>query len=169
MVECAKKRGTHRKKRKRAPLVGMMIHQNGSTHEWVLEQKWDLIVTMDDATSEHYLIFFVEEEGTMSSFQGVQEAIEKRGLFASFYSDRGSHYWHIPEAGGKVDKHNLTQFGRAMKRLEIKMIAAYSPEARGRELRDVSHTPNRQRKQKRLRYLSPAEFTQQYYANLLAA
>ena len=82
----------HRKKRERVPLAGMMIHQDGGTHEWVLGQKWDLIVTMDDATSEQYSMFFVEEEGTASSFQGVQEVIEAHGLFASFYLDRGSHY-----------------------------------------------------------------------------
>lgn len=135
LVERTKKRGTHRKRRERVPLVGMMIRRHGSTHEWVLGQKCDLIVTMDDATSEHYSMFFVEEEGTMSSFQGAQEVIEKHGLFASFYSDRGSHYWYTPEAGGKVDKNNLTQFGQALKRLGIEMIAAYSPEARGRSER----------------------------------
>ena len=117
------------------PLAGMMIHQDGGTHEWVLGQKWDLIVTMDDATSEQYSMFFVEEEGTASSFQGVQEVIETRGLFASFYSDRGSHYWYTPNAGGRVDKNHLTQFGQAMKWLGIEMIAAYSPEARGRSER----------------------------------
>lgn len=135
LIERTKKRGTHRKKRERAPLVGMMIHQDGSTHEWIPGHRWDLIVTMDDATSEHYSMFFVEEEGAMSSFQGVQEVIEKHGLFASFYSDRGSHYWHTPQAGGKVDKHNPTQFGRALRQLGIEMIAAYSPEARGRSER----------------------------------
>lgn len=135
LVERAKKRGAHRKRRERAPWPGMMIHQDGSTHEWVTGRKWDLIATMDDATSEQYSMFFVEEEGTASSLMGVQEVIEKRGLFASFYSDRGSHYWHTPEAGGKVDKKNLTQFGEAMKRLGIEMIAAYSPEARGRSER----------------------------------
>jgi hypothetical protein len=129
------KRGSHRKRRERSALPGMMIHQDGSTHEWVAGQMWDLIVTMDDATNEHYSMFFVEEEGTASSFRGVNEVIEARGLFSSFYSDRGSHYWHTPEAGGKVDKANLTQFGRAMQRLGIEMIAAYSPEARGRSER----------------------------------
>lgn len=129
------KRGPHRKKRERSPLPGMMLHQDASTHEWVPGQHWDLVVTMDDATNEHYSIFFVEEEGTCSSFRGVREVIEARGLFSSFYSDRGSHYWITPEAGGKVDKINLTQFGRAMKRLGIHMIAAYSPEARGRSER----------------------------------
>jgi hypothetical protein len=135
LIERASLRGAHRKRRERAPWPGMMIHQDGSTHEWVAGQKWDLIATLDDATSEHYSLFFVEEEGTASSFRGVQDVIERRGLFASFYSDRGSHYWHTPMAGGKVDKKNLTQFGQAMKRLGIEMIAAYSPEARGRSER----------------------------------
>ena len=129
------KRGAHRKRRERSALSGMMIHQDGSNHEWVVGQKWDLIVTMDDATSWHYSMFFVDEEGTASSFRGVQEVIEAQGLFSSFYSDRGSHYWTTPEADGKVDKENLTQFGRAMKQLGIEMIAAYSPEARGRSER----------------------------------
>jgi len=130
-----KRKGTHRKRRDRAPMAGMMIHQDGSRHEWVPGQMWDLIVTMDDANSEQYSMFFVPEEGTQSSFQGVREVIEKKGLFCSFSSDRGSHYWHTPEAGGKVDKKNPTQFGRAIKHLGIEMIAAYSPEARGRSER----------------------------------
>ena len=134
-VPKGKKRGAHRKKRERSPMPGMMVHQDGSTHEWVVGQKWDLIVTMDDANNEHYSMFFVEEEGTVSSFAGVKEVILSHGLFCSFYSDRGSHYWHTPEAGGKVDKKNLTQFGRAMHQLGIEMIPAYSPEARGRSER----------------------------------
>lgn len=135
LVPKSKKRGAHRKRRERSPLPGMMIHQDGSTHEWVAGKRWDLIVTMDDATGEHYSMFFCEEEGTASSFLGVREVIEAHGLFSSFYSDRGSHYWNTPEAGGKVDKENLTQFGRAMKHLGIEMIPAYSPEARGRSER----------------------------------
>ena len=135
LVSKAAKRGTHRKRRERSALPGMMIHQDGSTHEWVPGKKWDLIVTLDDATSEHYSMFFAEEEGTASSFRGVRDVIASHGLFSAFYSDRGSHYWHTPAAGGKVDKNNLTQFGHAMKRLGIEMIAAYSPEARGRSER----------------------------------
>ena len=135
LVAKAPQRGAHRKRRERAPWAGMRVHQDGSTHEWVAGQRWDLIVTMDDATSEHYSMFFVAEEGTQSSFRGVREVIEARGLFSSFYSDRGSHYWHTPEAGGKVDKHNPTQFGRALAHLGIEMIAAYSPQARGRSER----------------------------------
>jgi len=135
LVPKARRKGVHRKRREASALPGMMIHQDGSTHEWVPGQKWDLIVTMDDATNEHYSMFFCAQEGTASSFKGVKQTIDRRGLFCSFYSDRGSHYWHTPEAGGKVDKANLTQFGRAMAHLGITMIAAYSPEARGRSER----------------------------------
>ena len=138
LVVRAKRRGAHRKRRDRSPWPGLMIHQDGSTHEWVAGQRWDLIVTMDDATNEHYSMFFVEQEGTASSLRGVREVIEARGLFSSFYSDRGSHYWHTPAAGGKVDRGNPTQFGHALGRLGIQMIAAYSPQARGRSERMFS-------------------------------
>jgi transposase len=134
-IKKQKKRGTHRKKRLRKPIPGMMLHQDGSKHEWVPRVKWDLIVTMDDATNEIYSAFFIEEEGTWSSFQGVREVIESKGLFCSLYTDRGSHYWNTPEAKGKVDKINLTHFGVAMKILGITMIPAYLPEARGRSER----------------------------------
>jgi len=135
LVIKSSKRGVHRTRRERAHLPGMMLHQDGSSHEWVPGKKWDLIVTMDDANNEHYSMFFVEEEGTTSSFQGVGEVIVHRGLFSSLYTDRGSHYWFTPKEGGKVSKTQLTQFGRAMKHLGIQMIAAYSPEARGRSER----------------------------------
>lgn len=129
------KRGVHRKRRERAHIPGMMLHQDGSRHEWVDGKKWDLIVTMDDATNEHYSMFFVDEEGTASSFHGVRDVIVQKGLFSSLYTDRGSHYWYTPKEGGKVSKTQLTQFGRAMKHLGIQMIPAYSPEARGRSER----------------------------------
>ena len=135
LVAKEQKRGAHRKRRPPSPMPGMMLHQDGSGHEWVAGKKWDLIVTMDDATNEHYAMFFVAEEGTASSFRGVKEVIMSHGLFSSLYTDRASHYWHTPEAGGKVDKVHLTQFGRAMGQLGIQMIAAYSPEARGRSER----------------------------------
>ena len=135
MVSKVTKRGVHRKRRERAPLAGMMLHQDGSRHGWVPGKMWDLIVTMDDATNEHYAMFFVEEEGTASSLRGVRDVIVQKGLFSSLYTDRGSHYWLTPEEGGKVSKTQLTQFGRAMKQLGIQMIAAYSPQARGRSER----------------------------------
>jgi len=142
-IQPASRRGAHRRKRERRPMVGMMLHQDGSSHEWVPDQWWDLIVTMDDANSEIYSAFFVPEEGTMSSFIGIRDVIDTHGLFCSLYTDRGSHYWHTPEAGGKVDKDNLTQVGRAMQQLGIEMIPAYSPEARGRSERMFGTLQNR--------------------------
>ena len=121
------RKGSHRKRRDPSPLTGMIVHQDGSAHEWVPGKKWDLIVTMDDATNEHYSMFFVQEEGTTSSFQGVRDVILQKGLFSSIYTDRGSHYWYTPKAGGAVSKGQLTQFGRAMKHMAIEMIPAYSP------------------------------------------
>ena len=111
----------------------MMLHQDGSKHAWLAGQPaLDLIITMDDATSELYSAFLVDEEGTLSSFRGLVEVIERHGLFMELYTDRGSHYFFTPEAGGKVSKTQLTQVGRALKQLGIGHIPAYSPEARGR-------------------------------------
>ena len=135
LVVRSKLRGKHRKKRERKPLPGMMMHQDASTHEWVPGQMWDLVVTMDDATSEHTSMFFCAQEGTDSSFHGIGQTIARKGLFCSLYTDRGSHYFHTPEAGGKVDKSKPTQVGRGLKQLGIEHIAAYSPEARGRSER----------------------------------
>ena len=134
-MRAAPRRGAHRRKRPRRALPGMMLHQDGSHHAWVPGRRWDLIVTMDDATSEIYSAFFVDEEGTMSSFRALSEVIRAKGLFCSLYADRASHYWHTPEAGGTVDKDKPTQVGRALQQLDIELIAAYSPEARGRSER----------------------------------
>jgi hypothetical protein len=130
-----RRRGPHRQKRERQPLPGMMLHQDGSRHSWVKDAQWDLIVTMDDATSEIYSAFFVAEEGTMSSFQALLEVIEGRGLFGSLYADRGSHYWYTKEAGQGVDYKTATQVRRALDALGITLIPARSPEARGRSER----------------------------------
>jgi len=137
LVRPAPKRGAHRKRRPRKPLPGLMLHQDGSRHLWLpaLGRQVDLIVTMDDATSEIYSAFLIEEEGTWSSFRGVHEVISRHGLFCSFYTDRGSHYFHTPVAGAPVSKTVLTEFGRALQQLDIRHIGAYSPEARGRSER----------------------------------
>jgi len=166
LVQKGLKKGPHRKKRERSPYPGMMIHQDGSTHEWVPDKKWDLIVTMDDATNEHYSMFFVDEEGTASSFRGVREIIETRGLFSTFYSDRGSHYWYTPKAGGKVDKIRLTQFGRALTHLGIEMIPAYSPEARGRSERMFSTHQDRLVKELALADITDMEKANQYIKDI---
>jgi transposase len=137
LVQSAVSRSAHRKRRARRPMPGMMVHQDGSKHLWLpaLDHQIDLIVTMDDATSEVYSGFFVEEEGTASSLRGLHEVIARHGLFCTFYTDRGGHYFYTPKAGGKVDKDTPTQVGRALAQLGIRHIPAYSPEARGRSER----------------------------------
>lgn len=134
LVKPAARRGAHRKKRPRRPLPGMLLFQDGSRYAWLAgsDRQLDLVVTMDDATSELYSAILVEEEGTASSFLGLAETIAAQGLFCAFYTDRGSHYFFTSEAGGKVDKTKLTQVGRALAQLGIEHIASYSPEARGR-------------------------------------
>jgi transposase len=136
LVERAKRRGAHRRKRERKPCEGMMLHQDGSRAAWLSGQpELDLIVTMDDATSTIYSAFLVEEEGTTSTFRALREVFGAKGLPVSLYSDRGSHYFHTPKAGEPVDRERLTQVGRALKQLGIEHIPAYSPEARGRSER----------------------------------
>jgi len=117
-VKPAKKRGAHRRKRPRKALPGVMLHQDGSRHHWVPEVEWDLIVTMDGATSGIYsAFFFVEQEGTTSRFQALLELINGHGLFGSFYADRGSHYWMTKGVGAGIDKRNPTQVKRAFDQL----------------------------------------------------
>jgi len=136
LVERSHKRGPHRRKRERKPCVGMMLHQDGSRAHWLVgAPPLDLIVTMDDATSEIYSAILVEEEGTDSTFLGLLETFSAHGLPCSLYTDRGSHYFHTPQADGPVDRSRPTQVGRALEQLGVEHIAAYSPQARGRSER----------------------------------
>jgi hypothetical protein len=134
LVPKAKRRGAHRKKRVRRPWPGMLLFQDASTHRWIgaLGHDLDLVVTMDDATGAIYSAFLVEEEGTMSSFLGLQETIAAQGLFGSLYTDRGGHYFFTRKGESKVDKKELTQVGRALSQLGITHIPSYSPQGRGR-------------------------------------
>jgi transposase len=136
LLERARRRGAHRRKRPRRPLPGMLLHQDGSRHAWLGGQpEMDLIVTLDDATGAIYSAFLVEEEGTASTFRALMEVFGAHGLPLGLYTDRGSHYFHTPDAGAKVDRTRLTQVGRALDHLGVEHIAAYSPQARGRSER----------------------------------
>jgi len=137
LVKPAPRRSAHRKRRPRRPMIGMMLHQDASRFAWLPGdlRQYDLVVTLDDATSAIYSAFLVEEEGTASSFRGLAEVIARHGLFCELYTDRGSHYFHTPKAGEPVSKTVQTQVGRALAQLGIRHIAAYSPEARGRSER----------------------------------
>jgi transposase len=159
LVPVAKHRSAHRKKRPRRPMVGMMLHQDASTHVWLTGGliKHDLVITMDDATSEICSMFLVDQEGTASSLRGLAEVVSKHGLFCSLYTDRGSHYFLTPEAGGRVSKTVLTQVGRALKQLGIEHIAAYSPQARGRSERVFLTLQDRLPKELKLAGISTVE------------
>jgi transposase len=159
LVQAAAKRSAHRKKRPRRPMVGMLLHQDASTHVWLSSGiiKHDLVVTMDDATSAIYSMFLVDQEGTASSLRGVREVVAQHGLFCSLYTDRGSHYFLTPQASGRVSKTALTQVGRALKQLGIEHIAAYSPQARGRSERAFSTLQDRLPKELKLAGISTLE------------
>jgi transposase len=136
LVARGRRRRKHRRRRERRPLPGMLLHIDGSKHQWFGDERWyDLIVILDDATSEIYYAQLVEEESTRTVMAGLKAVIENKGLFCALYSDRGSHFFVTPKAGEKVDKHRVTQVGRALKELGVQMIPAYSPQARGRSER----------------------------------
>jgi transposase len=158
LVSKQKRRGVHRRRRPRRPLPGMLLHMDGSTHAWFQDERWyDLIVILDDATSEIYYAQLVEEEGTRTVMAGLREVIEKRGAFCALYSDRGTHFFVNPKAGEPVDKARLTQVGRALRELGIQMIPAYSPQARGRMERSYRTWQGRLPQELRIRGLKTKE------------
>jgi transposase len=163
LVAKGRKRGVHRKRRPRRPLPGMLLHIDGSRHRWFQDERWyDLIVVLDDATSEIYYAQLVEEESTRTVMAALREVIERQGLFCALYSDRGSHFWLTPKVGGKVDPHRLTQVGRALRDLGIQMIPAYSPQARGRSERNFSTWQGRLPQELRLYRITTVEAANQF-------
>jgi transposase len=158
LVARRKKRGPHRRRRPRRPFPGMLLHIDGSKHRWFSDDRYyDLLVILDDATSEIYYAQLVEEESTRTVMTGLREVIETKGLFCALYSDRGSHFFVTRKAGEKVDPYRLTQVGRAMKELSIQMIPAYSPQARGRSERSFGTWQNRLPQELRLAGLRTLE------------
>src|SRR5271156_515641 len=158
LVAKRRKRGPHRRRRPRRPMPGMLLHMDGSKHQWLNDDRWhDLIVILDDATSEIYYAQLVEEESTRTVMAGLRGVIENRGLFCALYSDRGSHFFVTVKEGERVDKHRLTQVGRAMKELGVQMIAAYSPQARGRSERSFGTWQGRLPQELRLAGISTVE------------
>jgi transposase len=158
LVKRGRKRGVHRQRRERRPLPGMLLHIDGSRHRWFGDERWyDLLVILDDATSAIYYAQLVEEESTATVMAGLREVIERKGLFCALYSDRGSHFWLTPKAGGKVDPHRLTQVGRALRELGVQMIPAYSPQARGRSERSFGTWQGRLPQELRLHGITTVE------------
>jgi transposase len=158
LIALGRKRGVHRQRRPRRPLPGMLLHIDGSRHRWLGDERWhDLIVVLDDATSEIYYAQLVEEESTPTVMTALREVIERQGLFCALYSDRGSHFWLTPKAGEAVDHERVTQVGRALRELGVRMIPAYSPQARGRSERNFGTWQGRLPQELRLRGIGTVE------------
>jgi len=152
------RRGVHRRRRPRRPLPGMLLHLDGSSHRWLGEgRRYDLLVVLDDASSEIYYAQLVEEESTRTVLAALREVVEKKGVFCALYSDRASHFFETPKAGAKIDPHRLTQVGRALHELGIRMIPAYSPQARGRSERNFGTWQGRLPQELRLRGITTVE------------
>lgn len=168
LVKARRKRGKHRKRRPRRPLPGMLLHIDASQHRWFCDDRWyDLLVIMDDATSEIYYAQLVEEESTRTVMTALREVIEQKGLFCALYSDRASHFFVTPKAGEPVDHRRLTQVGRALQELNIQLIPAYSPQARGRSERGFGTWQGRLPQELRLRAITTPtaanQFLRQHY------
>lgn len=158
LVQKRRKRAPHRRRRERRPLPGMLLHIDGSKHRWLNDDRWyDLIVILDDATSEIYYAQLVEEESTRTVMAALRQVIETKGIFCALYSDRGSHFFVTPKGEQRVDKQRPTQVGRAMKELGIQMIAAYSPQARGRSERSFGTWQGRLPQELRLAGITTVE------------
>jgi len=158
LVQKRRKRAPHRRRRERRPLPGMLLHIDGSKHRWLNDDRWyDLIVILDDATSEIYYAQLVEEESTRTVMAALRQVIETKGIFCALYSDRGSHFFVTPKGEQRVDKQRVTQVGRAMKELGIQMIAAYSPQARGRSERSFGTWQGRLPQELRLAGITTVE------------
>ncbi|MCA1568138.1 MAG: ISNCY family transposase [Acidobacteria bacterium] len=163
LVSRQPRRGAHRKRRARRPLPGMMLHIDASQHQWFGDERWyDLIVILDDATSEIYYAQLVEQESTRTVLRALRQVVEEQGLCCSLYSDRASHFFLTPKAGEPVDRQALTQVGRALRELGIQLIPAYSPQARGRSERSFRTWQGRLPQELRLRGISTMEAANTY-------
>ncbi len=136
LAEKSPGRGKYRRRRERRPVRGMMLHLDGSTHEWLAgEPMQDLIVVQDDADSRIHYAQFVPQEGTLSTLAALKHVLHHAGRFCELYTDRGSHFCHTPSAGQAATTAHQGHVSRALKALGIRQILAYSPQARGRSER----------------------------------
>jgi hypothetical protein len=133
-------RGKYRRKRDRKPMVGMLVHFDGSKHRWFrLGQEeramQDLLVLLDDATGQILAARFVPEESTRTTLALLYELVKNRGTFGALYTDRASQFAWTPKAGQEPDRNHKTQVQNVLDDLGIELILAFSPQARGRSER----------------------------------
>ncbi len=133
LMQGKSRKSTHRLRRPRKPVIGMMLHIDGSPYDWLGNgELLDLVTISDDANNEVYAMALVDEEDSATCMNVIKNVVENNGVFCSLYSDRASHFFLTKKAGDDVVKDHSTQLGRALKELNIQPIPAYSPQARGR-------------------------------------
>jgi len=163
LVERRQRRSPHRKRRARKPLIGMMLHMDGSPHDWLGNGTEYTIVTIsDDANNELYGIELVDEEDSLTCMSLLRNVVEKKGIFCSLYTDRASHFFLTKKAGEDVSKDNLTQIGRALQEIGTQHIPSYSPQARGRSERLNETLQGRIPQELRLRGIKTKEAANRY-------
>ena len=170
LIARRKKRGRHHKRRPRLPLPGMLLHIDGSEHAWLGAEhgRFDLITVMDDATSEIYYARFVDEESTDTILAALQSVVAAHGVFCSLYSDRATHFVFTRKAGERPDRAVRTQVGRALEQLDIELIPANSPQARGRCERAYGTLQGRLPQELRAADITSIDRANQFLENFLA-
>jgi transposase len=138
LVQTHRARGRHRRRREPRACFGEMLHLDGSVHAWFAlapDERPCLILVSDDATKRVLAAMFFTAESTFAVMRSLAGVFRAEGLPMALYTDRAGWAFHTPKAQGPVDKARLTQVGRALARLGIEHIPAYSPQARGRSER----------------------------------
>jgi transposase InsO family protein len=138
LVKKRRPRGRHRRRREPRACFGELLHLDGSVHPWLAlapDRRPCLIAVPDDATNQVLHAALYPSESTEAVMHALAAVFRTYGLPMALYTDRARWAFYTPQAKGPVDKTHLTQVGRALERLGIEHIPAYSPQARGRSER----------------------------------
>jgi len=153
--------------RERRACYGELVQIDGSPHDWFegRAERCVLLVFIDDATGKLLQLRFVESESFFSYCQAAESYFKQSGKPIAFYSDKHSIFRvNQPSAGAHAD---LTQFGRAMQELDIQIICANSPQAKGRVERVIQTLQDRLPKEMRLRGINTHEAGNAYLPEFL--
>ena len=135
VVEKEPARGKYRRQRERRPMVGMLVHLDASTHQWISGlPSQDLVVALDDADGRILYARFFPQEGSASTFAALESVVRNYGRFCQLYTDRGSHFCQNGPAGELAEEQH-GQVSQPLRALGIRQILARSPQARGRSER----------------------------------
>ena len=167
LVKKMRPRGRHRLRREPRAMFGELLHIDGSLHRWLArcpEERFSLIAVVDDATKQLLYARLVEAESTAAIMEALGAVFRRYGLPQALYSDRASWAAHTPVRNEPVDRSRLTQVGRALKRLGVEHILAYSPQARGRSERVNRTLQDRLVNELRVHGIRTAEAANRYLA-----